>query len=159
MKIFNKFGISQSFTKIWLLAILMLSACAPLEVGTSPKELPTYSQNQEFMYGIFRLKIENAYWSGKSLDVEISMTNTDKKPGDMKGLWLTLKNEQDIEYAGSLSYIASIGGNPNMPVTRRIVFEVPKDSYYLVVSRVGGGMGGSRGVDIFRWKLSPEERK
>jgi hypothetical protein len=48
--------------------------------------------------------------------------------------------------------------NPNMPVKDRIVFDIPKDSYYLVASR-GTNPGGrflvERGPDMFGCTPSP----
>jgi hypothetical protein len=125
------------------------------------------------MDGIFKLKIEEAYWrddldmseawggdysmlqqanvqmpkfkpDAKFLVIVISLTNTGQKPSAMMhGLMLRLKNKNDVEYSVSLK-VAGMGNafasgarflsyNPNMPEKYKIIFDVPKDDYTLVV--------------------------
>jgi hypothetical protein len=102
------------------------------------------------------------------LVVVISITNTGNKPVGMTPLWFSLKNEQGVEYAlcdraGHHKFVGNLGPtfNPNMPVKDRIVFDVPKENYYLIVSR-GTNPGGrflvERGPDMFRWRLSPVDK-
>ena len=91
--------------------------------------IPTYSyyfQDQEVMYGIFRLKIEEAYWTdqtemyatenmpaqyvtqipkvkpdAKFLIITVSITNTGRTSSGMRPVWFTVRNEQGYEYSPS----------------------------------------------------------
>lgn len=144
-----------------------------------PVEIPTFSQDQEVMLlSPLKLKIEKAYWTdnvgpekpdANFLVVEISLTNTAKKAILMTMPYgVKLKNEQDVEYLTSrfVGYLTSrnpfimgsswIGAgvgelNPNMTRKQRILFDVPKDSYFSVV------YDSDTVTPLFRWKLSPIE--
>jgi hypothetical protein len=110
---------------------LLTSGCATTMLVQEVQEIPLYSQEQEVMDGIFKLKIEEAYWrddlnmseplgedyptlqqpnvqmpkfkpDAKFLVLVITVTNTDKKPYAMgHGLMFLLKNKNDVEYSTS----------------------------------------------------------
>lgn len=102
---------------------LILGGCATFQKIPS---YPYYLQDQEVMFGVFRLKIEEAYWAEqvdmyntenmpaaylvqipkvkpevKFLVVVLSVTNTGRTPVSMRPLWLTVRNEQGYEYSPS----------------------------------------------------------
>jgi hypothetical protein len=121
------------------IVFLLTSGCATTMLVQEVQEIQPYSQEQEVMDGIFKLKIEEAYWrddlnmsealgedyptlqqpnvqmpkfkpDAKFLVVVISVTNTDKKPYGMgHGLMFLLKNKNDVEYSTSQK-VAGGGG-------------------------------------------------
>lgn len=116
----------QKVKKIYGLIILfglVLGGCATFQ------GVPTYSyylQDQEVMQGIFRFKIEEAYWTdqtemyatenmpaqyvtqipkvkpdAKFLVITVSITSTGRISCGMRPVWFTVKNEQGYEYSPS----------------------------------------------------------
>ena len=189
----------QKVNRIYGLIILfglVFGGCATFQKVPS---YSYYSQDQEVMVGIFRLKIEEVYWrdvldmseafgegypipqqanvqmpkitpDAKFLVVVISVTNTDKKPYAMgHGIMLTLRSINGVEYSTSqkvagigTGYLAAGGTNiapsynPNMPTKYKIIFDIPRDNYALIVSKTRFQYGGSyRDGELFEWRLSP----
>lgn len=169
---------------------LLTSGCVTRMPSQTVQGIPSYSQEEEVMDGIFKLKIEEAYWrddldmsetwggdysmlqqanvqmpkfkpDAKFLVIVISLTNTGQKPSAMThGLMLRLKNKNDVEYSVSLK-VAGMGNafasgvrfmsyNPNMPEKYKIIFDVPKDDYTLVVFKTGV-VSFER---VFEWELN-----
>lgn len=176
--------IQKTNPKDWTFVFIVLLiagcfGCAAMQMAHRSYELPTYSQDQEVTQNVFKYRIEEAYWANdidmsvsppeaKFLVIVISITNTGNKPVGMTPLWFSLKNEQGVEYAlsdkaGHHKFVGNLGPtfNPNMPVKDRLVFDVPKDNYYLIVSKgtnPGGRFFVERGPDMFRWNLSPVDK-
>ena len=145
-------------------------------------EIPSYSQDQEVNYRediIF--KIEKTYWTNQTstqtadahfLVVEMSMTNIGKKSTLTYPPVFTLISDQGYEYEFSDRGTAGIDPNDNMlyklkdsrlsplvPVRGKVVFDVPKGNYFMIVSTGEKGeiIGRIyRGKDLFRIKLLPE---
>ena len=163
---------------VLLLIMIILASCVPIDVKKN-QEILTYSQNQEHMHSVFKLKIEEVFWTDvetkigqhsgshmKSLVINLSTTNTGKEPlRSKKPIVFRLKSEEGVEYAvrgmgGAWGGPLTPGLNPNMPNIVRLVFDVPMgNNYYLVVSEGvwEGGMVSQR-EPMFRWKLFPVEK-
>lgn len=128
-----------------------LDVSETLPVGSVPEQAKAYMP---------KMKPE-----AKFLVVLISVTNTSNKAFSMKPLLFSLKSNQGVEYAPTAgdSFGGNLGPNlnPNMPVKHKIVFDVPNESYNLVVSQginPGGRFIVERENDIFKWNLTPSAK-
>ncbi len=162
-----------------LVAAILLSCATTKAI----REVPTYSQGQEVnLEDDLKFRIEGAYWTNQIqyqkadaafLVIEMSIINTAKKTTVTAPPVFTLVNEQGYEY--EVSYRGIAGGGPAdnfiekltvarlsplMPVKGKVVFDVPKGSYELIVSR---GKRDERrvlrrGPDLLKYRLSVAER-
>jgi hypothetical protein len=149
-------------------------------------DIPTYPQDQMAYYDRdFQLKIENAYWADASqtsrqpqdnfLVIDVSITNVGAEAAAMIPPAFTLVSERGAQYISSEPAYAATGLDslirkvslhqalrPNKPVRGKIIFDVPKGSYKMIVS-----LGSLRGTwsttypekNLFRYSLAPTESK
>ena len=165
------------FMKLLFLVNLMFVGCATM----MRHEIPTYSQGQEVNYGEdFKLKIGEAYWTNQInyqiadayfLVVDMSIISMRKQTATITPPVFTLVNEQGYEYEVSDRGIAGGGPEDNfiykltvdrlsplMPVRGKVVFDVPKGNYIMIVSTgEKGEVRGKvyKGKDLYRFKLTP----
>jgi hypothetical protein len=167
-------------TALVILIGFILMGCATTKMV---REIPTYSQDQEVYLGEdLKLKIQDAYWTdqinfqkadAKFLVINLSITNIGKKTTTIKPPVFTLLHEQGYEY--EISYRGIAGGGPSdnfieklavdrlsplIPVRGKVVFDVPKGNYVMIVSEGEKRDKGLfyRGKDLYKYRLSPQER-
>ncbi|HAG51709.1 MAG: hypothetical protein A2X87_06805 [Deltaproteobacteria bacterium GWC2_42_51] len=136
--------------------------------GTIPinQEIPTHPQEEQVMFGSFKLKLEKVDWGTESLCLTVSATNTGKQPlMMMKNLGFSLVNENGVRYvATSISGDAMLGSgglniapayNPYTPRKDTLCFDVPKDKYTVLV-KIGTHVGNLNYDyrDFFKWALN-----
>lgn len=157
---------------------LLLVGCATTHLD---RGVQTYSQKDEiYLKENIKLKVGEAYWTDTVqfqkadvmfLVVEMSVTNLDKKTAIITPPAFTLVNDQGYEYEISDRGIAGGGPahnliekltlnklSPLIPVKGKIVFDVPKGNYILIISTGEKDMKTGailRTKDLAKYKLTP----
>ncbi|MBI5674408.1 MAG: hypothetical protein HZC48_01105 [Nitrospirae bacterium] len=163
--------------KLLFLVNLIFVGCATM----ARHEIPTYSQGQEVSYKEdFKLKIGEAYWTNQInyqiadanfLVVDMSIISMRKQTATLTPPVFTLVNEQGYEYEVSDRGIAGGGPDDNfiykltvdrlsplVPIKGKVVFDVPKGNYIMIVSAGEKGEARGkiyRGKDLYKFKLLP----
>lgn len=170
----------MKFKLIWVVAFinLILVSCATSHLS---RGIPIYSQGDEiYLKENIKLKVGEAYWTdtiqfqkadATFLVVEMSVANMDKKTTVITPPAFTLVNDQGYEYEISSRDIAGGGPDDNLiekltvdrlspliPVRGKIVFDVPKGNYIMIVSTGEKDMKTGailRIKDLAKYKLTP----
>jgi len=171
----------MKFKLIWVAVFiinLMLVSCATSHLS---RGIPIHSQGDEiYLKENIKLKVGEVYWTDTIqfqkadaifLVIEMSVENIDKKTTVITPPAFTLVNDQGYEYEISSRGIAGGGPEDNIiekltvdrlspliPVRGKIVFDVPKGDYIMIVSTGGRDMKYSeilRIKDLAKYKLIP----
>ncbi len=169
------------FISVAVFINLILGSCATTHLDSG---IPAYSQKDEiYLKENIKLKVGEAYWTNTIqfqkadaafLVVEMSVVNMDKKTTVIAPPSFTLVNSQGYEY--EISYRGIAGGGPDdnliekltvdrlsplIPIKGKIVFDVPKGNYTLIVSTGEKDMKTGailRIKDLAKFELTPIDK-